>query len=273
MMTTNRPVGALLRDWRQRRRLSQLNLALETDVSTRHISFLETGRARPSREMLVRLAERLDVPLRERNALLVAAGFAPVYGERAFDDPSLLLAREAVELILAGHEPYPAVAVDRHWTLVAANCAVAPFFAGVAPALAQPPVNVLRATFHPEGLAPRIVNLVQWRAHMLARVERQITLTADPVLIELLRELHGLPIPAESDDEDVPGSDAAADVAVPLRIRSAGGILSFLYTTTVFGTPADVTLAELAIESFFPADQATRDALRAYGEQPPDGRF
>ena len=265
MITASRPVGDLLRDWRQRRRLSQLALALDADVSARHISFIETGRAQPSREMIGRLAERLKVPPREQNALLIAAGFAPVFSERSFDDPALEPARDAVRLVLAGHEPNPAVAVDRHWTLVAANRAAAPFFTGVAPELTRPPINVLRATLHPEGLAPRIANLTQWRAHLFDRLQRQIELTADPELVELLAELRGYPAPRGTDaparEQGVPG------VIVPLRIRTEQGVLSFLYTTTVFGTPLDVTLSELAIESFFPADPATSAALRHLGDR------
>lgn len=245
--------------------MSQLALALEADVSARHISFLETGRARPSREMIERLADRLSVPPREQNALLLAAGFAPNFTERSLEDPALGSAREAVNLVLAGHEPYPAVAVDRHWTLVAANRAAAPFFAGVAPELTKPPINVLRATLHPGGLAPRIANPRQWRAHMFARVRRQIDLTADPALTTLLEELSGYPLPDAPDEplrvREVP------DVVVPLRLRTEAGTLSFLYTTTVFGTPLDVTLAELAIESFFPADPATAETLRRIADR------
>jgi transcriptional regulator with XRE-family HTH domain len=240
--------------------MTQLDLALEADVSTRHVSFLETGRSRPSPEMIQRLAERLDIPLRERNTLFIAAGFAPAYPESSLGGPELHAARVAVDLVLAGHEPYPALAVDRHWTLVAANRAVTPFFAGVDPPLQQPPINVLRATLHPAGLAPRIANLTQWRAHMLDRLRRQIEITADPKLIALLEELGGYP-GAENVDAQVEDHDSARFV-VPLRLYADQGILSFLYTTTLFGTPMDVTLAELAIESFFPADQATADTLR-----------
>lgn len=260
-ITAPRPVGDLLREWRQHRRLSQLDLALEAEVSPRHISFLETGRSLPSREMVLRLAEQLEVPLRERNELLLAAGFAPHYPERSLDDPALQQARETVRLVLAGHEPYPALAVDRHWNLVAANQAVAPFFEGVAPALTQPPINVLRATFHPEGLAPRIANITQWRTHMLQRVQRQVQRTADARLAKLLAELHNLPAPANfADDEPAPGPEVPGMV-VPLRLRTKQGVLSFLYTTTLFGTPLDVTLAEIGIEAFFPADAATAAAL------------
>ncbi|MDQ2652483.1 MAG: helix-turn-helix transcriptional regulator [Chloroflexota bacterium] len=259
--TAPRPIGDLLREWRQHRRLSQLDLALEAEVSTRHISFLETGRSLPSREMVLRLAEQLEVPLRERNDLLMAAGFAPHYPERSLDDPALRQAREAVRLVLAGHEPYPALAVDRYWNLVAANQAVAPFFAGVAPALTQPPINVLRATFHPEGVAPRIANFTQWRAHMLQRVQRQVQRTADARLADLLEELQDYPPPTTpGNDEPAPGPDVPGMV-VPLRLRTDQGVLALLYTTTLFGTPLDVTLAEIGIESFFPADVATAAAF------------
>jgi transcriptional regulator with XRE-family HTH domain len=259
--TASRPIGDLLREWRQHRRLSQLDLALEAEVSARHISFLETGRSLPSREMVLRLAEQLEVPLRERNELLLAAGFAPHYPERSLDDPALRQARQAVRLVLAGHEPYPALAVDRHWNLVAANQAVAPFFTGVAPALTQPPINVLRATFPPDGVAPRIVNFTQWRTHMLQRVQRQVRRTADAGLADLLAELRGYSVPTNlDDDEPAPGPDVPGMV-VPLRLRTEQGVLSFIYTSSLFGAPLDVTLAEIAIEAFFPADAATAAAF------------
>lgn len=255
------PVGDLLRTWRQRRRLSQLDLALEAEVSSRHVSFLETGRSQPSREMLLHLAETLEVPLRDRNALLVAAGFAPAFPQRSFDDPALQAARKAVDLVLTGHEPYPALAVDRHWTLVTANRAVAPLMAGAGPEQLKAPINVLRLSLHPDGLAPRIVNLAQWRLHVLSRLQHQVDLTADPVLAALHQELRAYPAPAAS------ATEAAAlpeygDVVVPLRMRTDAGVLSFFSTTTVFGTAVDVTLSELAIEAFFPADAATGEALR-----------
>lgn len=256
-LAATRPVGNLLREWRQHRRLSQLELALEAEVSARHISFLETGRSQPSRDMVLRLAEQLEVPLRERNDLLVAAGFAPLFPERSLDDPALQQAQAAIRLVLAGHEPYPALAVDRAWNLVVANQAVSPFFEGVAPALTQPPINVLRATFHPAGLAPRIANYTQWRTHMLQRVQRQAQRTADARLVDLLAELRGFPAPATPDDDEPSPGPEVPGMVLPLRLRTDAGVLSFLYTTTLFGTPLDVTLADIGIEAFFPADAAT----------------
>src|SRR5215471_9634946 len=196
MATIEQSVGSLLKEWRQRRRLSQLDLACEADISTRHLSFLETGRSLPSREMILHLAEQLEVPLRERNALLIAAGYAPVFPERPLGDPELHAARKAVDLVLAGHEPYPALAIDRHWTLIASNNAVPALIVEADPSLLQPPVNVLRLSLHPAGLAPRIANLAQWRSHLLARLSRQIEATADPVLKDLLNELCGYPTPS-----------------------------------------------------------------------------
>lgn len=259
-----RPVGDLLRTWRQRRGFSQLDLACEANVSSRHVSFLETGRSLPSRSMLIHLSERLDIPLRERNSLLVAAGYAPVYSEHRLDDPALQAARKAVDLVLTGHEPYPALALDRHWNLVAANRALAPLLAGTAPELLRPPVNVLRVSLHPSGLAPRIENLKQWREHILTRLSRQIEVSADPVLGALHDELKACPMPDGATAEPKQADDARAhpDVVVPLRLRTESGLLSFISTTTVFGTAVDVTLSELAIEAFFPADAATAEALR-----------
>lgn len=260
-MGTIKPVGELLRDWRQQRRLSQLTLAVEADISARHLSFLETGRARPSRDMLLHLADRLDVPLRERNTLLTAAGFAPVFQQRSLDDPELAAARQAVDLVLAGHEPYPAIAVDRLWTLVAANKAVPPLIAGADPELLAPPVNVLRLSLHPRGLAPRIVNLAEWRTHLLDRLRRQIEATADQDLAALLQELNDYPPPDGHADAAVESRDYGG-VVIPLQFATPQGVLSFFGTTTVFGTPVDITLSELAIEAFFPADAATAEALR-----------
>lgn len=258
-------IGHLIRDWRQLRRLSQLDLALEAEISQKHLSFVESGRSQPSRDMVLLLAQHLGVPLRERNALLLAAGYAPVYLERALEDPGLQAAKSAIDLVLKGHEPYPALAVDRHWTLLAANAAVAPLLGLVAdPDLLRPPVNVLRLSLHPRGLAPAIVNLEEWRSHLLARLRQQIRATADPVLAELLTALLTYPVPgapARKGHASVPGEEPA--IVVPLRLRVGGPTLSFISTTTVFGTPVDITLSELALEAFFPADATTAQALHA----------
>jgi transcriptional regulator with XRE-family HTH domain len=255
------PVGTLLRDWRQRRRLSQLDLALDAGVSTRHLSFVETGRSRPSSEMLLHLAEQLQVPLRDRNQLLLAAGYAPVYGQRALDDPDMQPVREAIELVLGGHEPYPALLVDQHWEMVAANRGVALITDGVAPDLLEPPVNALRVALHPDGMAPRILNLAEWRAHLLERLARQIAVTGDAALTALYEELSEYPAPPL---ETNGGHTVANDIVVSLRLDGGDRELSFFSTVTTFGTAVDITVAELAIESFFPADTATAEFLRAY---------
>nr|WP_261794523.1 helix-turn-helix transcriptional regulator [Comamonas testosteroni] len=254
------PFGEHLRHWRQHRRLSQQGLALEADISTRHLSYVETGRAQPSREMVLRLAERLCVPLRERNGLLVAAGFAPMYQSRPLDHPDLAAARQAVDLVLKGHEPNPALAVDRHWNLIAANAVVPLLLDGVAPWLLEPPVNVLRLSLHPEGLGPRLANAAQWRAHLLHRLEQQITATADGELQVLYDEIAAYPF-----KDDMPyaaATSAASLIAVPFELHTGLGKLSFISTITIFGTPVDVTLQELAVESFFPADTQTQMALQ-----------
>jgi transcriptional regulator with XRE-family HTH domain len=260
-----RPVGDLFREWRQRRRITQLDLALRADTSSRHISFVETGRSVPSREMILRLAEQLEIPLRQRNELLLAAGYAPAFRERPLQDPALAEARQAIDRLLAGHEPYPALALDRHWNILAANEAIEPLLHCVAPSLQRPPVNVLRNSLHPEGLAPRIANLPEWRAHLLARLRRQIDRTADPVLVDLLRELHGYPVPAGN--ERVLTESSEAGVFVYLRFVSPAGTMNLMSTTMVFGTPLDVTLSELALETFFPADASTASLLRQYAEE------
>jgi transcriptional regulator with XRE-family HTH domain len=259
MATAATSVGDHLREWRRRRRMSQLDLAVDAEISTRHLSFVESGRSQPSREMLLHLAERLAVPLRARNLLMVSAGYAPVFAERPIGDPALAPARKAIELVLKGHEPYPALAIDRHWILVEANAAVVPLLAGADPALLKPPVNVLRLSLHPSGLAPRIANLAEWRAHLFERLRKQIEVSADPVLVALLEELRALPAPHTR--RPPPATADYAGVVVPLQLMTAAGVLSFLSTTTVFGTPVDVTLSEIALEAFFPADRATADAL------------
>jgi transcriptional regulator with XRE-family HTH domain len=253
------PVGVLLRDWRQRRRLSQLDLALEAGVSTRHLSFVETGRSRPSPEMVLHLADELELPLRERNRLLLAAGYAPVYEERSLDEPEMQPVHDAIQLVLDGHDPYPAITVDRGWALVAHNRAAGLLMAGLPDDLLAPPMNVLRASLHPDGLAPRIANLGQWKAHLLERLARQATVTGDPALRTLHEELAAYPAP-EHDDGPV------SDVVVPLRLRVPDGELRFFSTVTTFGTPVDITVEELSIESFFPADRETAERLgRAVG--------
>jgi transcriptional regulator with XRE-family HTH domain len=249
----------LLRGRRQRRRLSQLELALQADVSTRHLSFIETGRATPSREMVLHLADQLDVPLRERNTLLLAAGYAPVYVEASLDSPQLAAIRSAVRQLLTVHEPNPAVVVDRHWNVVDANAGLSLFTQGVAEFLLQPPVNVLRLSLHPLGAAPRIVNLGPWRAHLLARLRRQIARTADPELTRLEAELRVFPCDDPQPAVEVPGP---GDVVVPLRFRHADQELTFFSTVAVFGTPLDITVDELAIELFFPSDPNTAAYLR-----------
>jgi transcriptional regulator with XRE-family HTH domain len=260
-MASTRPVGELLREWRQRRRLSQLHLSCDAEISTRHLSFLENSRSQPSREMVLHLAAQLDVPLRERNVLLVAAGYAPIFPEHRLTEPALENARKAVDLVLTGHEPYPALAIDRHWVLVASNRTVAPLLAGADPALLQPPVNVLRLSLHPGGLAPRIANLAEWRSHLLARLHQQIEITADPVLVELMNELRAYPVPSKSAGSPAANRDYAG-VVVPFELITESGVLAFISTTTVFGTPVDITLSELALETFFPANSATAEALR-----------
>jgi transcriptional regulator with XRE-family HTH domain len=262
-----KPFGEHLRFWRQHRRMSQLDLAGEAEISTRHLSFVETGRSAPSREMVLRLAERLDVPLRERNALLVAAGYAPMYRERPLDDPALSVARDAVQLILKSHEPYPALAVDRHWNLLAANAMVPHLLANADPSLLQGKVNVLRLSLHPRGLARMIVNLGQWRHHLFERLRQQVQATGDPALVALQEELRGYPVPDDADATRLDGE--LLGVAMPLKMRTAVGVLSFISTTTVFGTPVDVTLQELALETFFPADAATAAALRELAASAP----
>ena len=250
--------GERLREWRQRRRLSQLDLAAEADLSTRHLSFVETGRAKPSREMVQRLCEALDLPLRSRNALLISAGFAPSYPDRPFEDNVLESARAVVQRILDAHMPFPALAVDRHWNLSAHNAAVPMLMAGAAAHLVEPPVNVLRLSLHPKGLAPAIANLAEWKRHILDRLRHQIAQSGDETLEALHDELRAYPAPASK--APAPGADVP--IAVPMLLDSPVGRLSFLSTTTVFGTPVEVTLSELAIESFFPADAETAERLR-----------
>jgi transcriptional regulator with XRE-family HTH domain len=255
MTTATVPLGNLLRDWRRRRRLSQLDLALEAGVSARHLSFLETGRSKPSREMVLHLSEQLEVPLRDRNRLLLAAGFAPAFEERPIDAPEMAPVREALERVLAGHEPYPAVVVDRWWNLAAANRSIALFTETVPEHLMAPPVNVLRVSLHPDGMASRILNYGEWRAHLVDRLARQVALTADDRLAALLDEVSAYP--GETAEVRGPGGE----IAVPLRYDAGDRELAFFSTIATFGTAVDITLAELSIEAFFPANQATADYL------------
>jgi len=251
-------VGALLREWRERRRLSQLELSLRAEVSTRHLSFVETGRSRPTAEMIERLAGHLDLSLRERNRLLLAGGFAPVHPEHGLDEPDLAAVRAALRVVLAAHEPHPAVLLNRWWELVDANAALGPLLEGVDPALVEPPVNVLRLSLHPRGLAPRIANLGQWRGHLLEQLAQRIDRTADPRLVDLAAEL-----------AEYPGGDpepaGATDVVLPLRLVTPAGELSFFSIAAHVGTATDVTVEELTLEAFYPADAATAAALRARG--------
>ncbi|KAF1045154.1 MAG: hypothetical protein GAK35_01480 [Herbaspirillum frisingense] len=269
MDTSFRTLGDHLRHWRQQRRLSQLDLACDAGISARHLSFIESGRSQPSAELLLRLAEQLEIPLRSRNGMLLAAGYAPRYQERALDDQAMQQARGAIEAILHAHEPYPALAVDGHWHLLMANRALAPLLRGVDPELLQGQVNVLRLALHPRGVAPAIRNLKQWRAHLLERLAHQSQRSADPVLAALLDELSGYPDEnafSTADDAGCGATDATDAIAVPLRLDAPdapGGQLSLISTTMVFGTPQDITLAELAVETFLPADSGTAEALRA----------
>ena len=254
-------VGELLRQWRQRRRLSQLDLAVEAEVSPRHLSFVETGRSRPSRELVMHLAEHLDVPLRERNSLLLAAGYAPLYGQRSLEAEEMGPVRDALDRMLAGHEPFPAVVVDRHWNVVSANAPAMAILSGISPELLEPPVNALRATLHPEGLAPMIVNLAEYSAHLLSRLHRQMVVSGDRELAALYDELRRYP---GVNDGSGTAPHPATLVFVPLVLRRPDGTeLTFFSTLASFGTALDVTLAELAIESFFPADPETEATLRA----------
>jgi transcriptional regulator with XRE-family HTH domain len=255
-------VGPLLREWRKRRRRTQLDLALDAGISARHLSFLETGRSKPSTEMVLLLAEHLEVPFRERNHLLLAAGHAPAFPERSLQDPALAPVREALDLILTGHEPYPALVVDRGWNVVAANSVFGVLATWVDPALLQPPVNAMRAGLHPRGLAQWIVNLGVVRAYFLGRLQRQVAITADAELAALFEEVEGYPAPQHEHDPAAEGP--ASEILTPLmRMRAPDGReLSFFATVATFGTAAEVTTSELSIELAFPADAATAEALQ-----------
>ncbi|MCX5239118.1 helix-turn-helix transcriptional regulator [Streptomyces prunicolor] len=264
-------VGPLLRAWRERRRVSQLELALRADSSARHISFVETGRSRPSEEMVLRLAEHLDVPVRERNSLLLAAGYAPRYPETPLDDPALDALREGLERLIQGYEPYPALVVDAGYDVVAANRGITMLLDGVPESLLQPPLNAMRLTLHPQGMAPRIRNLGEWRGHLLAQMQRQIALHRSEPLRALYEEVAAYPAPEtadagdDGDSLDEP-SPAVPYFALPMRIEHDGRVLSFVSSISTFNTPMDVTVSELAIETFLPADPATAKYLHALGD-------
>jgi transcriptional regulator with XRE-family HTH domain len=267
MTQANASIGDFVRRWRKHRGLSQLDLAVEAEISQKHLSFVESGRSAPSRDMVLQLAEHLDIPLRDRNTMLMAAGFAPIFRDRPLTDPALARAMATIERLLKAHEPYPALTVDRHWTLVSANDALRPLLAAVDPALMKPPVNVLRVSLHPRGLAPLIVNHAEWRAHLLERLRRQIRATGDQTLDALLRELTDYSAgPVRLASHHAP-SATADDVAVPLKLRTHRGVLSFLSTITVFGTPTEIALSELSLEALYPADPETAAALSSH-----DGR-
>lgn len=259
--------GQHLRHWRQHRRLSQLDLSHQADISTRHVSFLETDRSVPSRDMVLRLAERLDVPLRERNTLLTSAGYAAMYRERPLDHPDMSEARAAVDLILRCHEPNPALAMDRHWNLVAANRMVPLFLAGLDAAVLKPPVNVLRLSLHPQGLAPRILNLAQWKHHLFARLQQQIQATDDSALKTLAAELHSYSA-HHAPDTGLHLQGETRGVVMPFQLQSSQGVLSFISTVTIFGSPMDITLQELALETFLPADAFTAQHLAQVAPPP-----
>lgn len=246
--------GELIRYWRGRRHLTQQELAIECRVSARHLSFIETGRSKPSPEMVMRMCEQLEVPLRHRNDILLAAGHAPAYSESSLAEPSMAKVSAALIQLLEGHMPFPALVVDRHWVMVDANAGIDPLVIGCAADLLEPPVNVLRLSLHPDGMAPRIRNLPQWRGHVLSRLEHQIRATGDVELVRLRDELRDYPGDTDHAPQD--------SLVVPLRVEVKGEELSFFSTTTVFGTPMDVTVAELAIESFFPADERTGRIVR-----------
>ena len=247
-------IGKHLKGWRQRRRLSQLDLACEARISARHLSFVETGRSLPSREMILHLAEQLQVPIRERNVLLVAGGYAPIFPERPLSDPALEAPRRAIDIVLEAQKPYPAFAIDRYWNVVKSNAALPELYLGVAEELLKPPVNALRLCLHPNGLAPRTVNFSEWRAHLLGRLKQELERVADTGLVDLWNEVSNYPIPPGASVLPIVDTNT---IMIPFRVEAPVGILSFYSATTVFGTPSDVTLSELAIESFFAADAET----------------
>lgn len=260
-------IGSMLKDWREHRGLSQLILAADADISQKHLSFVESGRSSPSRDMVLKLAEKLEVPLRERNAMLLAAGFAPIFQNRPLEDPALANALAMVERLLQAHAPYPALALDRAWNIVKANDSVHFLLSGVDRRLLEGPANVLRLSLHPRGLAPQIENLAEWRDHLIERIKRQHRITRDPSLGALIEEVAGYAPPERGKTlRKAPQSDGP-DIAIPLRLRTPRGVISFLSTVTVFGTPIDVTLSEITLEMFYPLDDVTKVLLSDMGAQ------
>ena len=264
MRNPSRSVGVLVREWRRRAQLTQLEFAAEAQISAKHLSFIETGHSQPSREMLLRLSECLQLPLRERNTLLNAGGFAAQFPDRPLNDENLAVVRHAIDVLLQAHEPFPAFAIDRHWTLIASNGGFRPYLGKVDAKLLRPPINVLRLTLHPDGLGSRVANFQQWRAHVLDNLHRQILASDDQVLIELHRELKGYASPTAS---SASGADLAPQewhsLVVPFQLATDAGMLSFYSTRTTFGAPLDVTLSEISLEFFYPADARTAELLRS----------
>jgi transcriptional regulator with XRE-family HTH domain len=252
-------VGPLLRDWREQRRRSQLDLALDVGVSPRHLSFVETGRARPSPELVLALADGLDVPLRERNTLLLAAGYAPRYAETPLDDQRMRRVMGAIQQVLDAHDPYPGLVLDRRWDIVAANQGALAFLDGLPEHLLEPPLNIYRLSLHPDGLATRTTNLPDWAGYMLRQLDRSVVLTGDPVVRALAEEVRAYPMVTS-----LPPSEPPEDPEVVLSVGLAtdAGKLRLFTTLTTFGTPRDITLDELVIELFYPADEATARHLR-----------
>jgi transcriptional regulator with XRE-family HTH domain len=266
---TNAAVGELVRDWRTRRRRSQLDLSIDVGVSTRHLSFVETGRSRPSPELILAIAHHLEVPLRDRNTMLLAGGYAPRYTQRSLDDASMKSVRASIQRLLDAHDPYPGVAIDRAWNVVVANQAGMALSSGLPAHLAGPPMNIYRVSLHPDGMAARTTNFTEWAGQMLAQLRRAVRLTADPDLIALEREVLAYPnieqiapmIAAQATEDPV--------LLVPFRVSTPLGEVAMFTTLTTFGTPRDVTLEELVVELFFPADESSAAKLRDLAAQRP----
>lgn len=256
----NVKVGPLVREWRMRRRRSQMDLALDVGVSTRHLSFVETGRSKPSPELLLSLADHLDVPLRDRNVFMLAAGYAPRYRRTPLDDPSMSRVRAALQQLLDGHDPYPGIVIDRSWNVVLANPAAARLTASLPDELTTSKINVFRACLHPDGLAGQTLNFEEWSGYLMGQLRRLETMTNDPEVSDLLDEVEQYPT--------VVTSEAARDstpeelpLLVPWNLRIGDNRLSLFTTLTTFGTPRDITLDEVAVELFYPADEATAQLL------------